>query len=187
MKLGLFSIFCLLLLLTACQSADKEADKEVRTKSPYFDMMGLLATVEQSTKGRALQKQTIGDDKIEQGVVKDPIYKRELAIFYTADIRKPAWKGLFDITEKDGLTTYTPKNDKPDLRLMVVKRDELQQVQRVDVTIFQTNYLYSSSASGSLFLTYKGGVAMLDSISIVGEQRIVFGEPFAYTLQGKVL
>jgi hypothetical protein len=187
MNKTLLVALCGLWLLTGCTSEDGKDTPAERAKSPYFDMLGFLGQLEVSGKGRPLHKTTLGDGKIDEGTQFNPEYRKELAIFYSADIRKPALQNAFTIKEANGVTTYLPKTENPELRLLMVKRDAANRVKRVDVTVTQDNYLYSSDASGVLFIKYKGETPMLDSMSVVGMQKIVFGTPFSYVLQAKVL
>ena len=174
---------------TACGSThDPDRTQAARRKSPYFDMAGLMAKLEKNARGHSFRKVAVLGDKFEEGVSGSPDYHRELAVFYAADITKPAWEGQFSIVPKGLVTTYAAQDDKPDLRLLVVEKDEKGRPVQVAVSLVQHNYLYSSDASGSLYVRYEHDtVPMLDSVNLSGEQKIVFGSPFTYVLRGKTL
>lgn len=183
-------LFWMALLLVAwgcSQAIDPAADKKARQKSPYFDMVGFMGQLERNSKGMALRKRALMGDKYEEQTLEHPELRRELGIFFAADLRKPAWQGVYDTERHGANTTYTARNDKPELRLLVVGADSVGRVARLDLHMLQDNYLYSSEASGSLYVRYEGGKPKLDSVALSGTQRIVFGSPFNYTLQGKFL
>lgn len=178
----------LLVVLTSCSQSDNAGPSTAkRPPSPYFDMLGFLNKLEANAKGHAFRKRSLLGDKFEEATSEHPDYHRELAIFYTADLTKPGWSGLFSTQKKGDMTSYVAQDERPELRLLVVNRDAQGIVQNVQVNLAQHNYLYDSDAWGTLFVRYENGEPLLDSVALSGSQKIILSSPFTYTLQGKTL
>lgn len=181
-------LFAALFIWTACsQSSSPEATKTSRPKSEYFDMAAFMAKLEKGSQGHALRKLTVSEEDLQEGVVERPDYKKELALFYAADLTKPAWQGAFSVNSQGQTVTYIAKTAKPELRLLALERDSSQKIRRISISLVQSNYLYDSEASGVLYVRYQDTIPMLDSVSVSGQQKIILGTPFTYVLQGKLL
>ena len=177
-----------LVCLAGCNSSNNAgADQALaRKNSPYEDIVGFVKKLNTNTQNHSLKKWTYAEGKIDEVLLSKPDFARELALFLSSDLQKPAWQGQFQKTEQGLLTSYTATAPKPELRLLVISRDSAQRIRQIDVTQEQDNYLFSSKSSGSLFVAYDHDKPLLDSLSLSGEQKIIFGAPFAYNLVAKV-
>jgi hypothetical protein len=176
-----------LLAFAACGGGDApKTEAAARKASPYPDILEFVKQVKANTQKYSLKKTTLTDNEVETVDLPNPNYERELILFLTADIQKPAWQGLYQINTQGGVVTYATTSAKPDLKVLAIHRDSAQRITRLDVVAEQDNYLFKSESSGSMFLVYEGNKPRLDSLSMEGQQKIIFGSPFVYTLFGKV-
>lgn len=150
-------------------------------------MAAFMDKLEKGSQGHPLRKITVSEEDLQEGVVDRPDYRKELALFYAADLTKPAWQGAFTVNTTGKTVTYIAKSPKPELRLLAIERDSSDRVRQISISLIQSNYLYDSEASGILYVRYQDTIPMLDSVSVSGQQKIILGTPFTYVLQGKSL
>jgi|GEM_PF-7059421 len=175
----------MLSLLGGCVKS-QDANTVKGQKSEYYDVLSFVKELSNNTKNHPLKKWTFEDGTLDEVVLTKPDYSRELALFLTSDIQKPAWQGLFTEVKDGALTSYTATTDKPDVKLLVIRRDSTGRIVELDVTQEQDNYLFKSKSFGSLFVVYENEKPRVDSLNLQGDQRIIFGSTYSYNLLAKV-
>lgn len=132
----------LILLLFSCSQPEH---KKASTPN-YFDVEGYFNKEinRLQTKKPNLLKTVLVKDSSESKTVKIKDWKRELAIFSSADINKESWRSEFSTSTSENLTTYLTSNPKiPVKRVEVLKQDD--KVVAIKIYRLSENYLYRST------------------------------------------
>lgn len=133
----------ILVFVTACgQMEPKVSGKE----NTYFDLRGYFSAEASrlQRKNPRITKTVLLNGQKEKKILSITDWNKELGSFIDADINKPAWKGEFSRTVRDGAEIYTTDNEK-----IPVSRLELEsingQIKAVKVILRTRNSLYEAA------------------------------------------
>ena len=165
----------LVLSLAACQQ------KEIRNKQlEYVDLQGFFsaeASRLNAQKPKVLK--TVGiNQKSEQKLLKKTIdWEKELSVFKEADINKPAFKGMYQISKLPNKTLYTSLNKKNLVQRIEVDWNLAKKPSGIRIFQLTKNMIYCATDTLSYYP---------DSIySIHKKQEVRVLGTTVYTIEGK--
>ncbi|MFM6953806.1 MAG: hypothetical protein ACKOWL_02355 [Sphingobacteriaceae bacterium] len=160
---------------TACQQ--KESSPK---QTEYIDLQGFFSVEAKrlnKIKPKLLKTVGVNENREQQLLSKSVDWEKELSVFKEADINKPAFKGMYQISRLPGKTLYTALSKKA-----LVQRVEIDwglTKKPIGIRIFQVtkNIIYQSTDTLSYYP---------DSVYSIHKKQVVrvLGTTF-YTINGK--
>jgi hypothetical protein len=165
----------LLLSLAACQQ------KEIRNKQlEYVDLQGFFsAEASRLNSRKPTFTKTVGiNGKKENKVLSNTIdWDKELNVFKEADINKPAFKGMYQITTLANKTIYTSNSKNAPVKRIEVDFGDTKKP--IGIRIFQLtkNMIYQSTDTLSYYPDSVYSIHKKQAVRILGTT--------VYTIEGK--
>lgn len=180
MSLRLFQILILVggLSLSSCQAILPQ------NRVNLNDVAFFLEKLKKGSAGMGMVK-TVGSNGHEEKVdLTDPNFDRELAFFSKAILSEAYLQGYFSKETKEiegqKLTIYRAVGEKPEVRLLEVRRNPEGQITGLKLATVQDNYLFQNQLNAELETTSQAGNPRLVSYRIEGRQQVLFGDPYQY-------
>lgn len=140
--------FLVAMLAISCNLKDKE---KAGTKT-YFDLEGYFKkeAIRLSKTNPIINKTVLINGKEEQKNINIKNWEQEFKSFIDADINKASWKGSFNETIVEGLTTYTSISDKIPVKKLEISLEK-NRLTSIKVYLTNANDLYTSQDSLSYY------------------------------------
>lgn len=163
--------FLFLLFLAGCGPAD------TRTATTYFDLKGYLdQQVAWLEKNRpVVRKEVIVSEESDRLLTKDVNWKKEMELFFQADLNKPAFSRSYmaDTLSASTISYRLREGEQLPVQFLEVIRDKDGAPQKIKASLLDKNYLFESER----ILTMETRQGRLTAYQIEGFQQLFFGEP----------
>jgi len=173
-------LFLWILCLSACQNVPSS---KANLAPVHFD---LKAFFEKEVKhlerlNPTVQKSITVAEKIETKSLKDVDWRRELGLFLSSDLNKPAWRDLYEVdtiyNDNTQNLIYQAKTDKPVIQSMHITQSiQSNDVESIVIKKYNENILYSNYE----LIEYNR-----HSYKIENEQKLVFKETDRFLIEAK--
>lgn len=179
-----------LLLLTSCGTDSRTSEKD------YFDLYRFL---ESQVNHLALRNPTvhrkiaIGEQQEAKVLqLRASKWKKELTMFFQANINKPSLKGLYEVdstlSDTYKVVSYqTKNNNKTGVQLMKVYYKQ-GEVAKIEIHFQEKTMIYH--AQRKLLMTFdkkEEGPPLLSTYTIDGQQKIIFKDAVGYHVEARVI
>lgn len=180
-------IFTLLTALSSCQnSSGSVAEVKSVSVNNYFNLHQFFDSeiVRLKSKQTGLQKIAALNNKTETLTLQQVDWEKELSVFSTSDINKPAWQGKYmaDTTKQNGLTTLTYTATDAALRtqsVTLIFNDNAAQPTSVTIRNQSDNFVYQLTENVN-YQTEKG-------YNIQTIQKVIFMQPETFAISGSFI
>ncbi len=166
----------LLILVCGCTSAPK-IDTQHQT---FYDISGYFTSeAKRLTERKAsVQKTVRKNNETEQKILSNIDWLKELDLFISSDINKPAWLRSYIETRSDSIIRYSPIDSNLKIKSIIIK--ELNgDIQSVYIQKYTKNFLYTSSEE--LFY-YPDSIYKMTRV-----QKVIWLGETTYAIEGKIL
>ena len=165
----------LVLSLAACQQ------KEIRNKQlEYVDLQGFFSAEASRLNARKPTfTKTVGiNEKKESKVVNKNIdWEKELSVFKEADINKPAFKGMYQITKLANKTIYTSNSKNAPVKRIEVDFGDTKKPTGIRIFQLTKNMIYRASDTLSYYPDSVYSIHKKQEVRVLGTT--------VYTIDGK--
>jgi hypothetical protein len=165
----------------------------LKRDSRFFDLAAFIEThssVLDSLHPSVRKKVTIGDT-VEEKIVTDTDWNKELELFNQADISKPALQASYEIEEESGqVRVYRAKaNENPNVKYIKATLDsKTGQIVSLEALISRNNYLYHSEKKIWLQCRISPqGKSQIIAYGISGMQKLIFNDQVPYQIEAEIL
>lgn len=186
------SLILISLFLVSCgkRSTNLQLSSQINTDSLLDYHISVLsnsnALLTKSLKiNNSVQTADVDDSKIN--------WANELESFRTISlINKPIYLTSYNITfendKKSNLLVrkWEVKQDLPLKKLKIYYLKDLSQIKRLEATIEQRNFVFSSTKQLSIDFGVLGADRMVDDYEVSGHQKLIWGEPQDFSIKGHV-
>ncbi len=144
MKINFTKFLFLIFFLISCNN---ETKKQTNT---YFSLVEFFnqETVRLIKQKKTLNKIIKNDEIIEQKIISEIDWNKELEIFKECDINKPAWKSLYHIENEqlgnETIVRFTALEDDLLIKNICIKKNIKNNVIEIQINKSTKNNLYSS-------------------------------------------
>lgn len=135
-------------LLLGAFGCNSQPESSKLQESTYFDLKGFFVDEAERLNrlDLTIDKTVIVNGAKETRKIKVADWKKELNIFLDADIKRPAWKGMFNIEKRPDFETYRSNDAKIPLKELSIRYKD-GKVSTLLIVSETKNYLYTSRDS----------------------------------------
>ncbi|QHT66692.1 hypothetical protein GXP67_08485 [Rhodocytophaga rosea] len=159
----------------------------------FFDLAAFIETQSillDSLQPKVRKKVTIGDT-VEEKIVSETNWAKELELFDQADISKPALQTSYEIEEQsEQIRVYKAKaNENPNVKYIKTTLDsKTGQIVSLEALISRNNYLYHSEKKIWLQCRISPqGKSQISAYRISGMQKLIFNDQVPYHIEAEIL
>jgi hypothetical protein len=176
-KHHLLKLFSLVLFLMSCNSQEGDFEKQ------YFDLAGTLNLQLEHLKNKSAEKTWEFNGRTETKVVNDLNWKKELELFYNADINKKAFLKSYTTSVNNDTTFHTLRNgEKLWVKTMQIIKNEKNEPIEIAIECEENNYINETQQSLNIILKDN----KIETYKIINHQKLLFGKLKKTTISSKI-
>lgn len=186
-------VFLLIVYISVALAGCESEPASIKRDSRFFDLSAFIeaqSALLDSLQPRVHKKVTIGDT-VEEKIVTETNWAKELELFNQADISKPALQASYQIEEQAGqVRIYKAKaNENPKVKYVKAILDsKTGQIISLEALISRNNYLYHSEKKIWLQCTIGSlGKSQIKAYRISGIQKLIFNNQVPYQIEAEIL
>lgn len=185
-------LLCSLSMLACSDSNTAPEDREIY----YYDVRGQLNAQlqELSTASAHLNKSTQVDEVVEEAKLQPDSagWRRELDIFFQADINKPVFKNLYNDSsfhQSDTLVRVYQSKEKRETGVNYLKVYQMPEgvTAKLEAEFSEKNNMYTSERLMQLFFIPSGDSIRLSHYRISGLQKMILKDAVKYNVAGEII
>jgi hypothetical protein len=188
------TLLCLLVgFISMALSSCSQEPASVKRDTRFFDLAAFIETQSallDSLQPKVRKKVTIGDT-VEEKIVSETNWAKELELFNQADISKPALQTSYEVEEQSAqVRMYKAKaNENPNVKYIKATLDsQTGQIVSLEALISRNNYLYRSEKKIWLQCRISPqGRSQITAYRISGKQKLIFNDQVPYQIEAEIL
>jgi hypothetical protein len=170
-----------------------EEPGSLKRDTRFFDLAAFIkaqSALLDSLHPKVRKKVTIGNT-VEEKIVTETNWTKELELFNQADISKPALQASYEIeNESEQVRIYKAKaNENPKVKYIKATLDpKTGQIVSLEALISRNNYLYHSEKKIWLQCQISSqGKSQIKAYRISGMQKLIFNDQVPYQIEAEIL
>ncbi|MEM7107187.1 MAG: hypothetical protein AAF519_03090 [Bacteroidota bacterium] len=181
----------LIIALTSCEGVQPSVVEDYFSLQDVLDSQYKLLA---ETRSSLYKVATAGNDSAQVLIHPDSVdWRKELGIFERLDINKPKLKGQFRIAMEEDefsnltIKSYTALNNEAEVKyLKLFYLEEESNFRKLAAEWQESNPIYTSKRSLTLFFEDLSGKIILSGYEISGIQKMLLQDEKAFSLQAKI-